>query len=45
LTIKVLQPRNRLDYILLSPELADVATGGGIFRKGLWGTASRRGER
>jgi endonuclease/exonuclease/phosphatase family metal-dependent hydrolase len=31
--------RNRLDYILLSPELADVATGGGIFRKG--GTCQR----
>ena len=34
--------RNRLDYILLSPELADVATGGGIFRKGLWGTLPTR---
>ena len=30
--------RNRLDYILLSPELAATATTGGIFRKGLWGT-------
>ena len=28
---------NRLDYILLSPELAEVTTGGGVFRKGLWG--------
>lgn len=32
--------RNRLDYILLSPELAATATAGGIFRKGLWGTPS-----
>jgi endonuclease/exonuclease/phosphatase family metal-dependent hydrolase len=29
--------RNRLDYILLSPELADRVTDGGVFRKGLWG--------
>ena len=29
--------RNRLDYILLSPELAGAVTGGGVFRKGLWG--------
>ncbi|HEX6686698.1 MAG TPA: endonuclease/exonuclease/phosphatase family protein [Candidatus Limnocylindrales bacterium] len=28
---------NRLDYILLSPELAELVTGGGVFRKGLWG--------
>lgn len=28
---------NRLDYILLSPELAERATGGGVFRTGLWG--------
>ncbi|WP_432841235.1 endonuclease/exonuclease/phosphatase family protein [Dactylosporangium sp. CA-092794] len=28
---------NRLDYILLSPELAAKVTGGGVFRKGLWG--------
>lgn len=34
--------RNRLDYILLSPDLADVATGGGIFRKGLWGTPTNK---
>ena len=26
--------RNRLDYILLSPDLAATATGGGVFRKG-----------
>jgi endonuclease/exonuclease/phosphatase family metal-dependent hydrolase len=32
--------RNRLDYILLSPELAATATTGGIFRRGLWGTPS-----
>jgi exonuclease III len=29
--------RNRLDYILLSEELAGTVTGGGIFSKGLWG--------
>jgi hypothetical protein len=29
--------RNRLDYILLSPELAETVTAGGIFRRGLWG--------
>jgi endonuclease/exonuclease/phosphatase family metal-dependent hydrolase len=28
---------NRLDYILLSPELAGLVADGGIFRKGLWG--------
>jgi endonuclease/exonuclease/phosphatase family metal-dependent hydrolase len=28
---------NRLDYILLSPELAATVTDGGVFRKGLWG--------
>ncbi len=31
---------NRLDYILLSPKLADAVTDGGIFRKGLWGDSS-----
>lgn len=30
--------RNRLDYILVSPELAARITAGGVFRKGLWGT-------
>lgn len=34
--------RNRLDYILLSPELAAAATDGGIFRKGLWGTPTNK---
>ena len=29
--------RNRLDYLLLSPELAERVTDGGVFRKGLWG--------
>ena len=29
---------NRLDYILLSPELAATVTDGGVFRRGLWGT-------
>jgi endonuclease/exonuclease/phosphatase family metal-dependent hydrolase len=28
---------NRLDYILLSPELAAKVTAGGVYRKGLWG--------
>jgi hypothetical protein len=28
---------NRLDYILLSPELAAKVIDGGVFRKGLWG--------
>lgn len=27
---------NKIDYILLSPELFDAATGGGIFRLGMW---------
>lgn len=31
---------NRLDYILLSPELAERVTAGGVFRRGLWGTPS-----
>jgi endonuclease/exonuclease/phosphatase family metal-dependent hydrolase len=31
---------NRLDYILLSPELAAQVTDGGVFRKGLWGDPS-----
>jgi endonuclease/exonuclease/phosphatase family metal-dependent hydrolase len=34
--------RNRLDYILLSPALADTLTGGGIFRSGLWGTPTNK---
>lgn len=29
--------RNRLDYILVSPELAAKITAGGVCRKGLWG--------
>ncbi|MET7397727.1 endonuclease/exonuclease/phosphatase family protein [Dactylosporangium sp. NPDC005572] len=33
---------NRLDYILLSPELAERVTAGGVFRKGLWGTPSNK---
>jgi endonuclease/exonuclease/phosphatase family metal-dependent hydrolase len=33
---------NRLDYILLSPELAGTFTGGEIFRKGLWGTRTNK---
>jgi endonuclease/exonuclease/phosphatase family metal-dependent hydrolase len=27
---------NKIDYLLLSPELMDTVTGGGIFRKGMW---------
>jgi endonuclease/exonuclease/phosphatase family metal-dependent hydrolase len=33
--------RNKLDYVLLSPALFARATGGGIFRRGVWG--GRRG--
>ncbi len=36
--------RNRLDYILLSPDLAAAATGGGVFRKGLWGTPTNKNK-
>ncbi|MGW4338148.1 endonuclease/exonuclease/phosphatase family protein [Rhodococcus koreensis] len=28
---------NKIDYVLLSPALFDRATGGAIFRKGVWG--------
>ncbi|GIE99368.1 endonuclease/exonuclease/phosphatase family protein [Paractinoplanes rishiriensis] len=34
--------RNKLDYVLLSPALFGAATGGGIFRRGVWG--GRRGR-
>jgi endonuclease/exonuclease/phosphatase family metal-dependent hydrolase len=34
--------RNRLDYILLSPALAERMTGGGIVRRGLWGGARNK---
>ena len=34
--------RNRLDYILASPELADLVTAGGINRKGLWGNPKNK---
>lgn len=30
-------PREKLDYILLSPELFERVNGGGIWRKGVWG--------
>ncbi|MFI5912470.1 endonuclease/exonuclease/phosphatase family protein [Dactylosporangium sp. NPDC051541] len=33
---------NRLDYILFSPELAAKVTGGGVFRKGLWGSPANK---
>lgn len=36
-TFQTCSLRNRLDYILLSPELAATVTDGGVFRKGLWG--------
>jgi hypothetical protein len=29
--------RNRFDYLLMSAELAAKVTGGGVFRRGLWG--------
>ncbi len=34
--------RNRLDYILISKSLVPNYTGGGVFRKGLWGTRKTR---
>jgi endonuclease/exonuclease/phosphatase family metal-dependent hydrolase len=34
--------RNRLDYILVSPELAAKITAGGVSRKGLWGTPTNQ---
>ncbi len=35
---------NRLDYILLSPELAARATAGSVFRKGLWGNPKNKNK-
>jgi hypothetical protein len=34
--------RNRLDHILVSPELADLVTVGGINRNGLWTTPANK---
>ncbi len=34
--------RNRLDYILFSQSLLPLVTGGGVFRKGLWGSRVTR---
>ena len=34
--------RERLDYILVSPELAALVTAGGINRKGLWGNPNNK---
>ena len=34
--------RNRLDYIFVTADLAPAVTGGGLFRKGLWGSRSTR---
>jgi hypothetical protein len=36
--------RNRLDYILLSPELAAKVTDGGVLRKGLWGATEEQDQ-
>jgi endonuclease/exonuclease/phosphatase family metal-dependent hydrolase len=33
---------DRLDYILMSPELAAKVTGGGVFRRGLWGNPKNK---
>jgi endonuclease/exonuclease/phosphatase family metal-dependent hydrolase len=35
---------NRLDYILLSPELAATAGAGGVFRRGLWGNPKNKNK-
>jgi endonuclease/exonuclease/phosphatase family metal-dependent hydrolase len=35
---------NKIDYVLLSPALFDRATGGAIFRKGVWGADMSRAE-
>jgi endonuclease/exonuclease/phosphatase family metal-dependent hydrolase len=37
-TFQTCSARNRIDYILVSPELARKVTRGGIFREGLWGS-------
>jgi endonuclease/exonuclease/phosphatase family metal-dependent hydrolase len=29
-------PKNKIDYVLLSPELMAKAQGGGVFRTGVW---------
>ena len=34
--------RNRLDYMLISQSLVPNFTGGGVFRKGLWGSRMTR---
>ena len=34
--------RNRLDYILISQSLRPCFSGGGVFRKGLWGNRATR---
>jgi endonuclease/exonuclease/phosphatase family metal-dependent hydrolase len=41
-TFRACGATNRLDYILLSPQLAGTFTGGEIFRKGLWGTPTNK---
>lgn len=37
--------RNRLDYILISRSLQNSFTGGGVFRKGLWGSRKTRPDK
>ncbi|MDX1503418.1 MAG: endonuclease/exonuclease/phosphatase family protein [Thermoanaerobaculia bacterium] len=37
--------RNRLDYMLISRSLVPAFRGGGVFRKGLWGTRQTRPDR
>jgi endonuclease/exonuclease/phosphatase family metal-dependent hydrolase len=37
--------RNRLDYIFLSKSLLPTVTGGGVFRKGVWGSRKTRPDK
>jgi hypothetical protein len=37
--------RNRFDYILMSKGLVPFCTGGGVFRKGLWGSRETRPDK
>ncbi len=41
-TFQACGARERLDYILVSPELAARVTAGGINRKGLWGNPKNK---
>ena len=41
----LLQRENKIDYLLLSPDLLTRVAAGGVFRKGMWpGTRPRRWE-